>query len=81
MATHWLEARLFFPHGASTKIVTAVEMDYMTPAVRAVKSIDEVPEPFRSRIIAKAHEVEARLGVPSAKLTFSYLHSRSPFST
>ena len=57
-----------------TKIVTAAEMDYMTPAERAavveagtVKSLDDVPEPFRSRIIAKAHEVEARLRAATSK--------------
>jgi hypothetical protein len=56
-----------FPHGASTKIVTAAEMDLMTPAERAavvdagiIRNLDDVPEPFRSRIIAKAHEIEAQ---------------------
>jgi hypothetical protein len=60
--------------GLPTKIVTAAEMDLMTPNERAavveagiVRNLDDVPEPFRSRIIAKAHEVEARLfGATSA---------------
>jgi hypothetical protein len=50
-----------------TKIVTAAEMDLMTPNERAavveagiVRNLDDVPEPFRSRIIAKAHEMEAQ---------------------
>jgi hypothetical protein len=51
-----------------TKIVTAAEMDLMTPAERAavvdagtITNFDDVPEPFRSRIIAKALEIEERL--------------------
>jgi hypothetical protein len=42
-------------------------MDLMTPAERAavvdagiVRNLDDVPEPFRSKIIAKAHELEAQ---------------------
>ena len=57
------------------KIVTASEMDLMTPNERAavveagiVRNLDDVAEPFRSRIIAKAHDLEERLyGAASTK--------------
>ncbi len=50
-----------------TKIVTAAEMDLMTPAERAavvdagtVKSLDDLPEAFRLKILAKAQEIHDR---------------------
>lgn len=50
------------------KIITAAEMDKMTPQQRAdavdaatVTSWDDVPEPFRSHVLAEAKELGARL--------------------
>ena len=48
------------------RIVTATEMDKMTPEQRAdvvdiamVQSCDDVPEPFKSRVLAIASELGA----------------------
>ena len=47
-----------------TKIVSAAEMDYMTPAERAavvdagiVRNLDDLPEAFRLKILAKAQQI------------------------
>jgi hypothetical protein len=50
------------------KIITAAEMDKMTPQQRAdavdsatIRSWDDVPEPFRSEVLATAKELGERL--------------------
>ncbi len=50
------------------KIITAAEMDKMTPQERAdavdsatIRSWDDVPEPFRSEVLATAKELGERL--------------------
>lgn len=52
----------------SKQLITAEEMDSMTPDQRAaavdagwIGDIDELPEPFRARVMAKAKAIEERL--------------------
>ena len=49
-------------------VITPAEMDHMTPNERAaivdagvLHSIDDLPEPFRSRVLAKAVQLEQEL--------------------
>lgn len=50
------------------RVITPAEMDHMTPNERAaivdagvLHSIDDLPEPFRSRVLAKAVQLEQEL--------------------